>query len=122
MTVHRRSIRRRGCGDPRRLPARSPAREVSVLKKTQVSQAGPERQEWAPQGSADHQEMLLRIYWDGRARPAVEAPAGDFFASCFGRRSEVISLPVVLEDADSYNCFWHMPFRKSARVEIVNQG
>jgi hypothetical protein len=47
---------------------------------------------------------------------------GDFFANCFGLRKEVISLPVIVEDADSYNCFWHMPFRKSARMEIVNQG
>lgn len=83
---------------------------------------GPEPQGWAPQGSANHQEMLLRIYWDGRARPAVEAPVGDFFANCFGRRSEVISLPVVVEDADSYNCYWHMPFRKSVRIELVNQS
>jgi len=83
---------------------------------------GPEPQEWAKNGSANHQEMLLRIYWDGRARPGVEAPVGDFFANCFGKRSEVVSLPVVVEDADSYNCFWHMPFRKSARVEIVNQS
>jgi len=29
---------------------------------------------------------------------------------------------VAVEDADSYNCFWHMPFRKSARVEVVNQS
>jgi hypothetical protein len=83
---------------------------------------GPEPQNWAKQGSANHQEMLLRIYWDGDSRPGVEAPVGDFFANCFGKRSSVVSLPVVVEDADSYNCFWHMPFRKSARVEIVNQG
>jgi len=83
---------------------------------------GPEPQDWARQGSATHQDMLLRIYWDGNPRPAVEAPVGDFFANCFGKRSEVVSLPVIVEDADSYNCFWHMPFRKSARVEIVNQG
>lgn len=83
---------------------------------------GPEPQAWAPQGSANHQEMLLRIYWDGNPRPGVEAPVGDFFASCFGKRSEVISLPVVVEDGDSYNCFWRMPFRKSARIEIVNQS
>lgn len=83
---------------------------------------GPEIQDWARDGSATHQDMLLRIYWDGNPRPAVEAPVGDFFANCFGERSQVISLPVVVEDADSYNCFWHMPFRKSARVEIVNQG
>ena len=30
--------------------------------------------------------------------------------------------PVIVEDADSYNCFWQMPFRKSARIEIVNQS
>lgn len=83
---------------------------------------GPEPQGWAPNGSATHQDMLLRIYWDGSDRPGVEAPVGDFFASAYGKRSEVISLPIVVEDADSYNSFWHMPFRKSARVEIVNQG
>lgn len=83
---------------------------------------GPEPQNWAKNGSANHQEMLLRIYWDGNPRPAVEAPVGDFFANCFGRRDEVISLPVMVEDGDSYNCFWRMPFRKSARIEIVNQS
>lgn len=83
---------------------------------------GPEPQDWAKQGSANHQDMLLRIYWDGQEKPAVEAPVGDFFANCFGKRSQVISLPVVVEDGDSYNCFWRMPFRKSARVEIVNQS
>jgi hypothetical protein len=83
---------------------------------------GPERQDWAKNGSATHQDMLLRIYWDGSKRPGVEAPVGDFFANCFGRRSEVISLPVIVDDGDAYNCFWQMPFRKSARIEIVNQG
>ncbi|MFC1634576.1 glycoside hydrolase family 172 protein [Planctomycetota bacterium] len=83
---------------------------------------GPEPHPWAKNGSANHQEMLLRMYWDGCERPAVEAPVGDFFANSFGKRSEVISLPVIVEDADSYNCFWHMPFRKSARVEIINQS
>ena len=48
---------------------------------------GPEPHPWAPRGSANHQEMLLRIYWDGRSRPGVEAPVGDFFANCFGKRS-----------------------------------
>ncbi len=83
---------------------------------------GPEPQNWAKQGSANHQEMLLRMFWDGNPRPAVEAPVGDFFANCFGQRREVVSLPVIVEDADSYNCFWNMPFRKSARIEIVNQS
>jgi hypothetical protein len=83
---------------------------------------GPEPQAWAKAGSANHQEMLLRIYWDGQEKPGVEAPVGDFFANAFGKRSSIISVPVAVEDADSYNCFWHMPFRKSARMEIVNES
>ncbi|UCD75250.1 MAG: DUF2961 domain-containing protein [Phycisphaerales bacterium] len=83
---------------------------------------GPEPHPWAKEGSANHQEMLLRIYYDGDERPGVEAPVGDFFANCFGLRREVISVPVVVEDADSYNCFWHMPFRKSIRIEVINQS
>jgi len=77
---------------------------------------------WVTDGAANHQEMLLRIYWDGREKPDVEVPVGDFFGCCFGKRMELISYPVVVEDGDSYNCFWHMPFRKSARIEVVNQS
>lgn len=93
-----------------------------VITHIWITFLGPEPQNWAPQGSANHQELMLRMYWDGRQRPAVEAPLGDFFANCFGERREVISLPVIVEDADSYNCFWRMPFRKSARIEIENQS
>ena len=93
-----------------------------VITHMWITFLGPEPQGWAKKGAANHQEMLLRIYWDGDERPAVEAPVGDFFANSFGKRSSVTSLPVIVEDADSYNCYWHMPFRKSARVEIVNQS
>jgi len=36
---------------------------------------GPEPHPWAKNGSANHQEMLLRMYWDGNERPAVEERA-----------------------------------------------
>jgi hypothetical protein len=93
-----------------------------VITHIWITFLGPEVHDWAPQGSADHQELMLRMFWDGNPRPAVEAPVGDFFANCFGRRSEVISLPVIVEGGDSYNAFWRMPFRKSARIEIENQS
>jgi hypothetical protein len=93
-----------------------------VITHIWITFLGPEPQDWAPRGSADHQELMLRMYWDGDSRPAVEAPLGDFFANGFGRRREVISLPVVVEGGDSYNAFWRMPFRKSARIEIENQS
>ena len=77
---------------------------------------------WVTDGAANHSDMLLRIYWDGREQPDVEAPVAEFFANCFRKRQEVISMPVVVEDGDSYNCFWQMPFRKSCRIEVVNQS
>jgi len=98
------------------------AKGPGVVTHMWITFLGPEPQGWAAQGSADHQELMLRIYWDGDARPAVEAPVGDFFANCFGQRSEVVSVPIVVEGGDSYNAFWRMPFRKSARIEIENQS
>ena len=98
------------------------AQGPGVITHIWVTFLGPEPQGWATKGSANHQELLLRMFWDGSSRPAVEAPVGDFFANCFGERAEVISVPVIVEGADSYNSFWRMPFRKSARIEIENQS
>ena len=74
------------------------------------------------QGCPDHSQLVLRMYWDGATRPAVESPVGDFFAAGFGKRAEVCSLPVQVEDGDAYNCFWPMPFHKSARITLENQS
>lgn len=93
-----------------------------IITHMWITFLGPEAHPWAKDGSANHQELLLRIYYDGNEKPGVEAPVGDFFAGCFGKRSEVISMAVITEGGDSYNCFWHMPFHKSARVEIVNES
>ena len=40
---------------------------------------GPEPQDWAKNGSANHQEMLLRMYWDDRPRPAGRGTSGGLF-------------------------------------------
>ena len=98
------------------------AQGPGVISHIWITFLEPEPQKWAAQGSANHQELMLRMYWDGNLRPAVEAPVGDFFANCFGKRSQVISVPVIVEGGDSYNCYWRMPFRKSARIEIENQS
>lgn len=76
----------------------------------------------AEQGGARPDEIVLRIFWDGAERPAVEAPVGDFFACGFGERREVRSFMVQVEGADSYNCFWPMPFYRSARIELANES
>ena len=73
-------------------------------------------------GCANHSELVIRMFWDGSEQPAVESPIGDFFAAGFGKRAEVNSMPVMVEGGDAYNCFWIMPFYKSARIEIENQS
>src|SRR5690349_10085121 len=45
------------------------AKGPGVITHIWVTFLGPERQDWAPNGSATHQDMLLRIYWDGNPRP-----------------------------------------------------
>ena len=64
---------------------------------------------------------ILRMYWDDREIPSVEAPAADFFASGWGVFSQINSLPVVVNPNKGYNSFWPMPFRKRARVTIENR-
>jgi hypothetical protein len=84
--------------------------------------AGPEPGWLSKDGSADHSEVVLRMYWDGADAPAVEAPIGDFFAAGFGERVPVESAAVVVEGGDAYNCYWRMPFFTRARIEVENQG
>ena len=67
--------------------------------------------------------LVLRIYWDGAAAPSVEVPFGDFFAAGNGMRAEVNSLPVKVSSfGRGYNCYWEMPFKKSARITVSNES
>lgn len=74
------------------------------------------------EGSATPADLVIRMFWDGAEKPAVEAPIGDFFASGFGLRQPVKSLPVLVEGGDGYNCYWEMPFHRSAKITVTNDG
>jgi hypothetical protein len=66
---------------------------------------------------------VLRIYWDGNEEPSVEAPLGDFFAVGHGLVRTVDSVPVqVSSNGRAYNCYWPMPFRRSARITMTNDS
>lgn len=71
----------------------------------------------------DHlRNIVIRIYWDGNDFPSVESPIGDFYGLGFNRYY-VFNNPVQAIGTDKgMNCFWPMPFRKSARVEISNES
>ena len=66
--------------------------------------------------------LSIRIYWDGRQEPGVEAPLGDFFAVGQGKPSVVESVPVQVSPTGALTCFWRMPFARSARIVIRNDN
>jgi hypothetical protein len=66
-----------------------------------------------------HRQAILRMYWDGEATPSVETPIGDFFGVGFGEQKDYTSLPLN-EMSGGYNCYWPMPFHRSARWTLTN--
>lgn len=67
--------------------------------------------------------LTLRIYWDGEEQPSVECPIGDFFGIGHGVDKPFVSLPIrVSSEGRARNCYWPMPFRKSARLTVDNES
>jgi hypothetical protein len=67
--------------------------------------------------------LTLRIYWDGETNASVECPIGDFFGIGMGVDKSFTSLPMrVSSEGRGRNCYWPMPFRKSARIVVANEG
>jgi hypothetical protein len=67
--------------------------------------------------------LRLRVYYDGSAIPSVDAPLGDFFGVGHGMERPLTSLIVRNSSAGrSRNSYWPMPFRKSVKVTITNEG
>ncbi|MGM9652750.1 MAG: glycoside hydrolase family 172 protein [Eubacteriales bacterium] len=65
--------------------------------------------------------MILRIYWDDSETPAVECPAGDFFANAYlPAFRQFSSLAVCVNPRNGLNCYWQMPFRKKCRITMEN--
>jgi len=68
-------------------------------------------------------KLVLRMYWDGEATPSVEAPLNDFFCQGHGMDVVVNSLPFrVTSNGRGRNCYFPMPFLRSARIEVTNEG
>jgi hypothetical protein len=68
-------------------------------------------------------KLVLRMFWDGEASPSVEAPIGDFFGVGHGLNRNFTSLPInCSSEGRARNCYWYMPFQKSARVTVTNEG
>ncbi len=64
--------------------------------------------------------LLLRMFWDGEKEPSVDAPMVDFFCDPAGTRDKVDTALVQVHQG--FNAYFPMPFRKSARIELVYDG
>jgi hypothetical protein len=66
--------------------------------------------------------LVLRMYWDGETSPSVEAPLGDFFGLGLGEYFLYHSIPLAVGPERALNCFFTMPFNKSARITLTNES
>lgn len=67
-------------------------------------------------------KIVLRMYWDDEKTPSVEAPIGDFFGLGLGKYFLYESKFLSVGSQRALNCNFEMPFRKSAKVTITNEG
>ncbi len=64
--------------------------------------------------------VVLEIYFDGSDTPAVMCPLADFFGDGCGGDSMNFSSEFIECAPWSYNCYFPMPFKESARVVLRN--
>jgi Protein of unknown function (DUF2961) len=67
-------------------------------------------------------ELVLRMYWEGNSKPSVEAPIGDFFGLNLGEYFLYQSAFLNCSSIKAMNCYFAMPFRRSARISVMNEG
>ncbi len=67
-------------------------------------------------------KLVLRVYWDDDPLPAIESPIGDFFGLGLGEYFLYEAGPLSVGSQKALNSYFPMPFRKSARITITNEG
>lgn len=92
----------------------------ATFELADIEGQGAIQQIWMTLARGKWRHTILRCYWDDQEQPAVECPAGDFFACGWERYARVSSLAVCVNPARAFNCYWEMPFRKRARITMEN--
>jgi hypothetical protein len=97
-----------------------PGKSVSTLMD--VKGPGVIQHIWITVDPKFYRDLILRMYWDGEKTPSVECPVGDFFCNGWKTRNNVLALPINVNPSGGFNCYFPMPFRKSARITIEQRG
>ncbi len=97
------------------------AGETAIL--ADVKGEGAIKHIWITDNAKRGRQLILRIYFDGQASPAVHTPLSDFFASADQLEyRQINSLPICFNPRRAMNSYFEMPYRKGFRMEIENQG
>lgn len=73
-----------------------------------------------PNGKTLNRDTILRIWWDGEAKPSVESPLVDFFCDPNGVLERVDT--ALVNKKRGWNAYFPMPFAKSARIELESES
>jgi hypothetical protein len=135
-------------GDHRYLPRYARAQNYRSLKQSSYDQTGGNSDRWPIKpgdtleifnsegpgvithiwftiaaASLNHlKETMIRMYWDGNAKPSVEVPVGDFFGLNMGQYILYQSAYLNCSPVKALNSYFAMPFRRSARITATNEG
>lgn len=68
-------------------------------------------------------KIILRAWWDDEPDPSIEVPVGDFFGIGHAQTRNFQALPLQMspQDGKGFNCFFPMPFARSARFEVTSE-
>ncbi len=77
-----------------------------------------------PPETLSRNDLVLRMYWDGRSEPSVESPLGAFFGQGWNEAYNYVSLPLSATPLKGRGLvsYFPMPFATGARIEIENQS
>ena len=73
-----------------------------------------------PNSMLRNRGVIVEIFWDGAEKPAVSAPIGDLFGHHLGYSIPFESALFADPSGRCFNTVIPMPFKKQARIEIIN--
>ncbi len=66
--------------------------------------------------------LRFEIYWDNETKPAVQVPFGDFFGVGLGKTTAFENALFASPEGRSFECLIQMPFKKAAKLVVVNES
>jgi hypothetical protein len=68
-------------------------------------------------------KIVLQAWWDGEETPSIKVPVGDFFGVGHAQTRNFSALPLQMspQDGKGFNCWFPMPFARSARITASSE-